>query len=84
MSGVEIAAGDVAGAFLRDEASANEHLDMPRDRLQRDVEGRGKFGDERRSLIEPREDGATIGIAQSEEEPVERASSARIAPACLT
>ena len=53
--GVEPAPADPAGALLLDEAGPDQHLDVARHRLQRDVERRCELRDEQVVTIEPRQ-----------------------------
>ena len=52
---LEPAPADPAGALLPDEAGPDQHLDVARHRLQRDVERRRKLGDEQILAVEPRQ-----------------------------
>jgi len=69
--GVEPAAADAAGALLRHETGAHEHLDVPRHGLQRDVERRRQFGNQPILPVERGQQGAPHRIGKRPENLVE-------------
>ena len=70
--GIEAAPADPAGALLLDEAGADQHLDMARHRLQRDVKRRGQFRDEQILAVEPRQHRAPDGVGERGKDTVEQ------------
>jgi len=69
--GVEPAPADPAGALLLDEAGPDQHLDVARHRLQRDVERRRQLRDEQILAIEPRQHRAPDRIGERSKDAVE-------------
>src|SRR5262249_32777233 len=70
--GPQAAAADSPGASLLYEAGPHEHLDMPRHRLQRDVEGRRQLGHQQRLLAQPFQDRAPHRVREREEHAIEQ------------
>ena len=70
-TGVEPAAANSAGALLLDEAGADQHLDVARHRLQRDVERGGQLRDQQIRAIEPGQHRAADRVGQRGEHAVE-------------
>jgi hypothetical protein len=70
--GVEPAPADPARALLLDEAGPDQHLDVARHRLQRDVERRRQLRDEQILAIEPRQHRAPDRIGERSKDAVEQ------------
>ena len=70
--GIEPAPADAAGALLLDEAGPDQHLDVARHRLQRDVERRRQLRDEQIRAIEPRQHRAPDRIGERGKDAVEQ------------
>ena len=70
-AGFEPAAADPARALLRDEAGADQNLDVARHGLQRNIEGRGQFRDEQIFAVQPRQHRAPHRIGKRREDAVE-------------
>jgi hypothetical protein len=66
------AAVDAAVDFAVEQAGGFKDAQVLGDRGQRDVEGRGKFGDGSFAAGQPREDGAPRGIGKGPERRIER------------
>src|SRR5262245_28962476 len=64
---LELARPPLCLAAARHEASTLEHLEMPRDRRQGDLEGCGQFVHSGLALYEARENGASRGVGQGRE-----------------
>jgi hypothetical protein len=77
--GVEPAPADPARALLLDEAGPDQHLDMARHRLQRDVEWRRQLRDEQILAVEPGQHRAPYRIGKRGKDPVERCFFGRFA-----
>jgi len=69
--GIEPASADPAGALLPDETGPDQHLDVARHRLQRDVERRGQLRDQQIRAIEPDQHRAPDRVGQRSENAVE-------------
>jgi hypothetical protein len=78
--GIEPAPADPPGALLLDEAGPDQHLDVPRHRLQRDVEWRRQLRDEQILAVEPRQHRAPYGIGERGKDPVEGCFFGHFAP----
>jgi hypothetical protein len=63
---------DAAVDFAVEQAGGFKDAQVLGDRGQRDVEGRGKFGDGSFAAGQPREDGAPRGIGKGPERRIER------------
>jgi hypothetical protein len=70
--GIEPAPADPAGALLLDETGADQHLDVTRHRLQRDIEWRRQLRDEQILAIEPRQHRASDRIGERGKDAVEQ------------
>ena len=70
--GLEPAPADPPGALLLYEAGPDQHLDVARHRLQRDVERRRQFRDEQVLAIEPGQHSAPDRIGQRGKDVVEQ------------
>jgi hypothetical protein len=77
--GIEPAPADAAGALLLDEASPDQHLDVARHRLQRNVERRRQLRDEQILAIEPRQHRPPDRIGERGKDAVEERFSGRVA-----
>jgi hypothetical protein len=69
--GIEPAAADPAAALLRHQPGAHQHLDVARDRLQRNVKRRGELGHEPIFTIQSVEYRAPNWIGEGAEHPVQ-------------
>jgi hypothetical protein len=77
--GIEPAPADPAGALLLDEAGPDQHLDVARHRLQRDVERRRQLRDEQVLAIEPRQHRPSDRIGKRGKDAVEQRFFGRLA-----
>ena len=71
-SGIEPAPADAAGTLLPDKAGADQHLNVARHRLQRDVERRGQLRNQQIGAVEPGQHRAADRIGERGEHAVER------------
>ena len=69
--GIEPAAADPAAALLGHQPGTDQHLDVPRHRLQRNVERRGELGDEQVFTIQSVEYRAPHRIGERAEHLIE-------------
>jgi len=76
--GVEPAPADPARALLLDEAGPDQHLDVARHRLQRDVERRRQLRDEQVLTIEPRQHRPPDRVGKRGKDAVEQRLSGRL------
>jgi len=77
--GIEPAPADPASALLLDETGADQHLDVTRHRLQRDVEWRRQLRDEQILAVEPRQHRAPDRIGERGKDAVEQRFFGRLA-----
>lgn len=70
--GIKPAPADPAGALLLDESGADQHLNVSRYSLKRDVERRRQFRDEQILAVEARQDRAPDRVGKRGEDAVER------------